>query len=86
MISAPRIFYCKIREDKDEHEYIVNTQRVLNYITCQEFKGFNLSEFQENEQIEYQGKTYPNDTPDNSFFYRNFMSMFMKNTQIECQH
>ena len=80
------IFNSKIREYKYKYENIVNTKRVFNYIPCKEFKGFGFSKFEENKQIKYHCKTDPDNTPDNSLFNRNFMCVFMKNTQIQSKH
>jgi len=76
----------KVRENHNEDEEIIHTQRFLYYISGQEFHRPLWSKLEVDDDIECHRKTDPNNTPPDGLFDLYFVIFFVEYSDIKREH
>jgi hypothetical protein len=73
-------------EDHDEHEQIVDAQRFFDEVAGEEFKGFLVSDKVIDANVEGNGQSDPEQTPEQGGFNFDDRILFMKNKEVKAEH
>ncbi len=78
--------YSKICKYDGKYKNIVYGKCFFNQISSKKFESFLFSKPMIYKPIEYKSKRYPYSRPCECFFNRYFLTLSMKDSEIECKH
>jgi hypothetical protein len=76
MVESRR--HSEIGEDQDEYKDVVNTESLLDQISCEKLQPILLSKCTENPDTEERRQYYPDEAPDGRFPGNQFVTIYIQ--------
>src|SRR5579885_1699660 len=78
--------YSQRGEDQDKDEDVIDAERLLQQIACQELERHIWPLPEQNQPIEEQGQHNPGNAPDDCFSKRDDMGLAIEDAKVQRQH